>query len=593
MTISVPNQFAGTATSDVSALDANFDALVNFLNSGVDFQGAELVSSYVAIRALTASTTSTTLAFTTGRLATGDGGMGWFRADPSDTTSSDNDGTILVAGDGMRWKRLFTGNVNVRWFGANGTADDTVAIQNALNVGDILVPPGTFNVDTLRLQDSTSGHYYGILVPASRSIVVDGDINAIPNASADSNTIFAVFNVSGVKIAGIGTLAGERLGHTGTTGTYGFCVDILGSTQVSVRGLGISNGWGDGIYIDSYSATPSQFVVIEGNKIHNNRRNNISVISGSSIRISGNEIYNANGTDPQAGIDVEPDAGKTCSDISISGNIFHDNANDGVRITSGAGTTARIMVYGNDCTGDCTLGSVTSGSISAFSVSQCSIVGNQSYSSGAHGIYMDSSNQIAVSYNIVQDPKFSGIRGNCGYSNFIGNQVWGASATASGTYDGLLVDGIRNTVIGNVVRANTTVQPKSAIGLGSSMANCLIFGNELDSSSAFSIGASYDGVFGKNISTTVPYTAGDTTPSVIGREVLRISNTVATSITALDDGTTDQIITILPDANSTLVGSTRLVLNASNFTGSATAAITLLCTGPGAAAVFTELYRRA
>ncbi len=33
MTISVPNKFAGTATSDVSALDANFAALVNFLNS--------------------------------------------------------------------------------------------------------------------------------------------------------------------------------------------------------------------------------------------------------------------------------------------------------------------------------------------------------------------------------------------------------------------------------------------------------------------------------------------------------------------------------------------------------------------------------
>ncbi len=33
MTASVPNQFAGTATSDVSALDANFAALVNYLNS--------------------------------------------------------------------------------------------------------------------------------------------------------------------------------------------------------------------------------------------------------------------------------------------------------------------------------------------------------------------------------------------------------------------------------------------------------------------------------------------------------------------------------------------------------------------------------
>ena len=127
MAASVPNKFVGTTTQDISSLDANFDALVNFLNSGVDFQGAELVSSYMAIRALTAFTTSTTLAFTTGRLSMGDGGMGWFRADPSDTTSADNDATILVAADGMRWKRLFSGAANVLWFGGS---DDAAA--NAL-----------------------------------------------------------------------------------------------------------------------------------------------------------------------------------------------------------------------------------------------------------------------------------------------------------------------------------------------------------------------------------------------------------------------------------------------------------------------------
>ncbi len=45
MTISVPNKFAGTATGDVSALDANFDALVNFLNSGSGGPYAALTGS--------------------------------------------------------------------------------------------------------------------------------------------------------------------------------------------------------------------------------------------------------------------------------------------------------------------------------------------------------------------------------------------------------------------------------------------------------------------------------------------------------------------------------------------------------------------
>ncbi len=160
MAASVPNKFVGTTTQDVSSLDANFDALVSFLNSGVDFQGAELVSSYAAIRALTASTTSTTLAFTTGRLSMGDGGMGWFRADPSDTTSADNDGTILVAADGMRWKRLYDGEVNAAWFGAvgDGVTDSGAAIQAAINLGpNTVLLPDDHYITTVGLDLSPNG----------------------------------------------------------------------------------------------------------------------------------------------------------------------------------------------------------------------------------------------------------------------------------------------------------------------------------------------------------------------------------------------------------------------------------------------------
>lgn len=46
-----------------------------------------------------------------------DGGNGVFLLDASDTTSSDNDGTILVDASGRRWKREFSGDINPIWFG--------------------------------------------------------------------------------------------------------------------------------------------------------------------------------------------------------------------------------------------------------------------------------------------------------------------------------------------------------------------------------------------------------------------------------------------------------------------------------------------
>lgn len=68
----------------------------------------------------------------------GDDGGGIFDYDSSDTTSTDNTGTVVVAGT-RRYKRRFKGGtVSVQWFGAkgdwNGTTgtDDTAAIQAAI-----------------------------------------------------------------------------------------------------------------------------------------------------------------------------------------------------------------------------------------------------------------------------------------------------------------------------------------------------------------------------------------------------------------------------------------------------------------------------
>jgi hypothetical protein len=57
---------------------------------------------------------------------------GTFVRDDADTTSADNGGTIIVATNGKRWKRVYQGALDVRWFGVVGAGDDRTAFVAAL-----------------------------------------------------------------------------------------------------------------------------------------------------------------------------------------------------------------------------------------------------------------------------------------------------------------------------------------------------------------------------------------------------------------------------------------------------------------------------
>jgi hypothetical protein len=54
---------------------------------------------------------------------------GFFYYDPLDTTSVDNGGTVIVSGS-KRWKRVFDGAVNVKWFGA---VEDYTVVSRAVD----------------------------------------------------------------------------------------------------------------------------------------------------------------------------------------------------------------------------------------------------------------------------------------------------------------------------------------------------------------------------------------------------------------------------------------------------------------------------
>lgn len=73
------------------------------------------------------------LVYVSGRNAIGDGGGGLFVFDPQETGDEDG-GTLFtsVFPFSGRWKRVFDGIMDVRWFGAIGTDDDTGAVAMAV-----------------------------------------------------------------------------------------------------------------------------------------------------------------------------------------------------------------------------------------------------------------------------------------------------------------------------------------------------------------------------------------------------------------------------------------------------------------------------
>lgn len=82
-------------------------------------------------------------------------GGGPFYFDASDTTSADNNGTVIVTPGGKRWKRPEKAYVMVTWFGAvhNGTTDDAPAIQAAENYSfplskQLLFPNGIYRTNS-------------------------------------------------------------------------------------------------------------------------------------------------------------------------------------------------------------------------------------------------------------------------------------------------------------------------------------------------------------------------------------------------------------------------------------------------------------
>ncbi|MCK9412543.1 MAG: right-handed parallel beta-helix repeat-containing protein [Prolixibacteraceae bacterium] len=313
-------------------------------------------------------------------------------------------------------------NLDVRSKGAkgDGVTDDTAALQAAVDqIGGtndtVFVSNGTYMIHPsvhLNLKSNMT------LKMANGAV-----LKAIP-VSSDGYAVVNLSNIQNVTIIG-GKVEGERGGHTGAAVAgdgHGHGFTILGTDNIMVKDLTVKNCWGDGIYVGK-GTVMTKNVTIDNVISDNNRRQGMSVVMVDGMVVKNSVFKNTNGTDPQAGIDLEPNLGNTVNNVKILNCQVIDNAHAGIVlwVSSGFTNTYVTNVTIDGCTVD---RNMQSAGIVAVTRSPTNITNNKVRNNAHYGLVIESSNG-AITGNTITDNGRWGIelRAVAHGNNVTGNTV--------------------------------------------------------------------------------------------------------------------------------------------------------------------------
>jgi parallel beta-helix repeat protein len=328
----------------------------------------------------------------------------------------------------------------------NGTGDDTVALQMAIQAvagtgGTVLVPAGVYLVDATARQGKVG------LALGSRmtlKLAPGAVLKARPNGS-ESYAILSLDDVSDVNVVG-GTLEGERAAHQGTTGEWGMGLRITHSARVAVDGVTARECWGDGFYVGGHS---SDITLCDSVGDHN-RRQGLSIVGVDRMVVRGCTFKDTAGTEPECGIDVEPNRGEAVTGLAITDCLLQGNRGGGF-----AGGPAARDAYAAIFTGS--------------RIANNRVIGNRGW-----GIAISSCEGNAVEGNVIQDTDGHGIllRSQARSMRISGNTV--VRSRKAGI---LLEDCAGSTVTGNAVTDNPGGGIVNARGSGAALSGNRESGN--------------------------------------------------------------------------------------------------------------------
>jgi len=238
-------------------------------------------------------------------------------------------------------RKIGPGTADVKANGAvgDGKTDDTAAFNKAINSlkagggGIIEVPDGNFLIDPL-VGINMASYSWLKMSPTARLITKSND--------QIRYGLVRINGVTEVLVTG-GRAFGDRYTHTYRTAglspamqthEWGHCFQVYGSNRITVRDFMASGFTGDGLSMASKnvsggSAEEQVFDVhIDNVLFADNRRQGCSVGKACDVVISNSTFAFTNGTNPQCGIDIEPENNGEARRVHVFRcNLASNNAN--------------------------------------------------------------------------------------------------------------------------------------------------------------------------------------------------------------------------------------------------------------------------
>lgn len=451
-------------------------------------------------------------------------------------------------GSSGAWVRVRDGNIcSPTWAGADetGTTTSQEAFQAAINVLPV-VPGGELNIP--------AGNFL-----LSGTLTVDNKNLKIRGAGRQSTRLRWYDDAATTSLGGIIFTTTDILHEFGCEGVH-FVTDFAGGAGNTP----ISGTW------PTTSSGQNRTCVIRDNEFSGSGSGYwtqlISLSEAWNCILEDNMFTNSTSTSEVIAL-----AGM-CGDAQINGNVIYNGSTginviantEGIRVTDNAIIGVNIGVnYSPTVTGR----------------PGTDISGNH-ISSANVGIRGSEAVQLSITKNLIYkvgNGDFIGIdlASNTDDCRVCDNFVLYISGT--GTTTGISLADASNAIIHH----NELSGLGTGIGAGATSTTCLITDNLCPSTTTpVSNGGVTNRIYNNwPISSIVTFSANDATPSIGGHviDIFQTANTVATTITAFDDGYVGQKITVMAnDANTTIQHNAGLILQgAANYAMANGAIITL------------------